>query len=145
MKFTFFIIILAAIVAAVAYGSINWQKYGNILGKKQDIALIDLMKFANLNDGKNFCTKGYLIQFEGITVLKTTADNDLYKQSVWINNVSGKSFFVDALGDNKAAGARVCGKFESGRGMGFGQPSIWNQQISVQSFEITGEVKPLNN
>ena len=145
MKFTFYIIILAAIIAAVTYGAVNWQKYGNILGKKQDIALVDLMKFANLNDGKNFCTKGYLIQFQGSTVLKTTADNDLYKQSVWINNVSGKSFFIDALGDNKAAQARVCGKFESGRGKGFGQPSIWNQQISVQSFEISGRTLPLSN
>src|SRR3989344_1855506 len=145
MKFTFFVIILAAIIAAVTYGAINWQKYGNFTGKKQDIALIDMIKFANLNDGKNLCTKGYLIQLQGATVLKTAANNDLYKQSVWINNVSGKSFFIDALGDNKAAQARVCGKFESGRGKGFGQPSIWNQQISVQSFEIIDEVKPLNN
>ena len=145
MKFTFFIIILAAIIAVLTYGAVNWQKYGNILGKRQDIAFGNLTSLANFYDGKDICTSAYLIQYQDAVVLKASIDGDLFKNSVWVNNVSGKSFFVDALGNNKAAQARVYGKFESGRGMGFGQPSIWNQQISVDIFKIIGRTQPLSN
>ena len=136
MKFTFYIIILAVIAGVITYGAINWQKYGNFTGKNEDADFDNLLQLANFYNGKNVCTSAYLLQSEDSTVLKANFDNDIHANSIWINNISGKSFFVDALGDGKGAKARVCGKFQYGQG--FGQPSFWNRQIDVSNFEIKG-------
>ena len=140
MRLTFFIIILALIVGAVAYGATNWQKYGRFWGKEaKDVDIKTLTGFGNFYDGKTICTRGYLIQMSESTVLKKNLSSDILNDSIWVNNVSQKSFFVDALGDNKGAFARVCGLYQSGRGKGFGKPSIWNQQIDVGDFELLGK------
>src|SRR3989344_5531850 len=145
MKFTLLVIILAVFIAVITYGAINWQKYGTLWGQKmKDVETGQLIGFGNLYDGKNICTKGYLIQMSTSIVIKQNLSNDILNNSIWVNNVSGKSFFVDGLGENKAAPARVCGKYQSGRGKGFGQPSIWNQQIDVSDFELLGKTTVLS-
>ncbi len=144
MKLTFLFIVLIAILAAAAYGANNWQKYGTFWGKgAKDTDLSQLISLGNLNSGKTICTKGYYIEMSGTTVIATSLGGEIYKNSIWVNNVSGKQFLIDALRGSKAAMMRMCGKFEYGSG--FGQPSVWNEQIDVSDFEQLESTVPLQN
>lgn len=143
MKLTFLFIILIAIVVAAAYGANNWQKYGSFWSKDaKDMDLSQLISLGNLNNGKTVCTKGYYMETPGTTVIATSLNSEIYKNSIWVNNVSGKQFFIDALkSGGRAAMMRMCGKFEYGSG--FGQPSVWNKQIDVSEFEQLDKTIPL--
>ena len=141
-----FLLILALIIAAVVYFVNNWQKYGSFIKPRElkDIELSELVSFANFYNGRMVCTKGYYIETEGSTYIKMNLeDQDIFKKSVWIINQSGKNFFVDAIQGGKTALFRLCGKFESGRTKGFGNPSIWTHQMIVDRFEQLDRTIPL--
>ena len=139
MKFLFFVIILAAVGYGLGHNSASFQKIKNFFGNGyQEVDVSSLFSISNIYSGKNVCAKGYYIESMGISVLKPTFDGDLYNKSVWIVNATGRKIFVDALGDGKGALSKLCGKFESGGGKGFGQPSLWNYQITVEDFQLLG-------
>lgn len=139
------LLLVIALLAVVTYGAYNWQKYGNIFGHNYpDIDEKDLFTLGSLYDGKNICTKGYYVESSGASVLKINLDTDLFTRSIWVLNNSGRQVFVDALGDGKAVQIKMCGKFESGAGKGFGQPSVYNQQLTVEGFELLGATTKLS-
>lgn len=143
-----FLLILVIIIAAVVYFVNNWQKYGTFIktSDTQEVEIAKLVSIANFYNGKVICTKGYYIESEGSTYMKMDlADQDIFKKSAWINNQSGEKFFVDAIQGDKAALFKVCGKFESGRTRGFGQPAVWTHQIIVEDFKQLEKTRTINN
>lgn len=144
MKLLFLIIVIVGFWYAWTNNFAPLQKIKVFFGAGyQDVEVENLFSIANLYNGKNVCTKGYYIESTGVNVLKQTFDGDIYNKSMWVVNNSGKKILVNALEDGKGASLKLCGKFESGRGSGFGQPSIWNHQITVQDFELLGKTELL--
>lgn len=138
MKFILFILFLA-IVASSVYASLNWQKVSTIWKMKdyKSVNLIDLLSYANFYNGQNICTQGFYTQSDHLSIIKVSLADDEYTHSAWINNTSGKKFFYEEAGNQtRSVKAKVCGKFESHRGGEFGNPPVWNHQITVESFEL---------
>jgi hypothetical protein len=71
-------------------------------------------------------------------------EEDRFTRSTWINNLTGKDIiFIYSAATSKYVWARLCGSFESHRGGEFGNPSVWNHQLTVKKFETFGEDKRL--
>lgn len=137
-----FIIIFAIFTAVLIYSLINWKNNGSFFGFSpyKNVDLAQLLSFANFYNGKNICTTGFYVASDHSSIIKVSLSDDEYTRSAWINNASGKNFFDEnTVGQTRSVEAKVCGKFESRRGGEFGNPSVWNHQITVEEFETFGE------
>ena len=139
-------IISILIVGILIYGFINWQQSGNFFGFSpyKEVRLVDLLAFGNLYDGKKVCSTGFYIKTPDLEILKVSMEEDRFTKSTWVNNQSGKDIiFTGSAASSKYVWARLCGSFESHRGGEFGQPSVWNHQLTVEKFQTFGEDKRL--
>lgn len=137
MRFILFILFLAIVTAGI-YASLNWQKVSTLwkMNGYKSVNLIDLLSYANVYNNQNICTTGFYLESDHLSIIKVSLDNDEYTHSAWVNNTSGKRFFDEAgAGQTRSVQTKVCGKFESRRGGEFGNPPVWNHQITVESFE----------
>ena len=141
---SFFLIIAAIIVGALFYGFINWQRSGNFFGfaPYKEVKLVDLLAFGNLYDCKKVCSTGYYVKTPDLEILKVSMEEDRFTRSTWINNQTGKDIiFSTTSSSSKYVWAKLCGSFESHRAGEFGNPSVWNHQLTVEKFETFGEEK----
>ena len=145
---SFFLIIAAIIVGALFYGFINWQRSGNFFGfaPYKEVRLVDLLAFGSLYDGKKICSTGFYVKTPDLEILKVSMEEDRFTRSTWINNQTGKDIiFSTTSSSSKYVWAKLCGSLESHRAGEFGQPSVWNHQLTVEKFETFGEEKRLEN
>ncbi len=138
MKFILFILFVIPIVSVAVYASLNWTKVSTLwkLNNYKTVNLVDLLSYANFYDGQNICTTGFYVESDRLSIIKVSLDEDEYTHSAWINNTSQKSFFDQRSTQTRSEKTRVCGKFASQRGGEFGNPPVWNHQITVENFEI---------
>src|SRR3989344_263961 len=130
---SFFLIISAITVGVLFYGFVNWQKSGNFFGFSpyKEVELVDLLSFGNLFDGKKVCSTGFYIKTPDLEILKVSMEEDRYTRSTWVNNQTKKDIiFSITSSSSKYVWATLCGYFESHRGGEFGNPSVWNHQLT---------------
>ena len=142
------ILIIAVLGGILVFGFINWQKSGNFFGFSpyKTVDLSELLSFANFYDSKKICTLGYYVQTGRLTILKVSLDEDEFTKSIWINNpLEEQIIFPSSVYPNKKVTAKICGHFESHRAGEFGNPSVWNHQLTVEKFETYGEPEIINN
>lgn len=137
-----YLLLLVILIGFSIYAMINYSNYGKILGKNpvDNIALTELLPYANLYDGKNLCTRGIYVQGNSLSIIKVNLNDDKFTKSIWVKVAPGNNLIIDASGSqNRAVEAKICGYFESHRGGDFGEPSIWNHQLTVKTFDKLGE------
>ena len=145
---SFFLIISAIIVGVLFYGFVNWQSSGNFFGfaPYKEVKLVDLLSYGNLYDGKKVCSEGFYVKTPDLEILKVSMDENRFTKSTWVKNQSEKEIiFTYYAAPSKYVWARLCGSFQSQRGGEFGEPSVWNHQLTVEKFETFGEEKRLEN
>jgi|SRR3989344_5168657 len=145
---SFFLIVSAIIVGVIFYGFVNWQRSDNFFGfaPYKEVRLVDLLSFGNLYDGKKVCTEGFYVKTPDLEILKVSMDENRFTKSTWVKNQSEKEIiFTYYAAPSKYVWARLCGSFQSQRGGEFGEPSVWNHQLTVEKFETFGEEKRLEN
>jgi len=49
--------------------------------------------------------------------------------------------FQPFVSGTKAVKAKLCGKFESRRAGEWGTPAVWNHNLTVDKFDILGEIQ----
>lgn len=136
-----YLLLLVILIGFSIYAMINYSNYGNIFGKTafDNVDLAELLPYANLYDGKDLCTRGIYVQGNSLSIIKVNLDDDKFTKSIWVKVAPGKDLIIDASGSqNRAVEAKVCGYFESHRGGSFGEPSIWNHQLTVKTFNMLG-------
>jgi hypothetical protein len=143
VKFLLLLIVLAGAGYYLLQITPGGQKIRTYFGSGYNqVKAGDLFSTASLYSGKKVCVNGYYLESAGIPVLKATFDADVYRNSAWVINASDKQILIDALGDGKGANVRLCGKFESSRAE-FGQSSLWDNQITVEDFQLLGKTSLL--
>ena len=137
------VFLISTIIAGILiYGFVKWQQNGSFLefSPYKEVRLDDLLSFGNLYDGKKVCTEGYYVKTHDLEILKVSMEEDRLTKSTWVNNQSGKDIiFTYSAASSKYVWARLCGSFQSERGGEFGEPSVWNHQLTVEKFETFGE------
>ncbi len=126
----------------MAYGLLNWQRYGTFLGKRgfENVVLVNLISFSKLYDGRRICTKGYVIEGNNVAFIKTGVSGDRFEGSAWLVNKTGQSFIFNTSNSvTKAVSARVCGYFQSNGQAEFGNPPFWKHQLTINEFSGLGE------
>jgi len=142
-----FIIIFAIFTAVLIYGFVNWKNNGTLFGFSpyKNVDLAYLLSFANFYSGKKICTKGYYIQTSNLFLLKVSLEENEFERSVWINNQSDKDIVLTTPQvPEKGTIATLCGLFESQRAGEFGEPPLWNHQLTVENFRTFGEELPVD-
>lgn len=137
-----YFVVLFLLISVFIYGAANFQSYGNVFGKRsfQKVELTQLLSYGNVYSGKDICTQGIYIESDKLTIIKVDLEEDQFTKSAWIDNPTGKSLIFDASKKaNKAIDAEICGSFLSGRGGEYGEPSVWNHQITVKTFTPLGK------
>ena len=145
---SFFLIVSAIIVGVIFYGFVNWQRSNNFFGfaPYKEVKLVDLLSYGNLYDGKKVCSEGFYVKTPDLEILKVSMDENRFTKSTWVKNQSEKEIiFTYYAAPSKYVWARLCGSFQSQRGGEFGEPSVWNHQLTVEKFETFGEEKRLEN
>ncbi len=134
MKLSSLFIVLIIIIAVSAYALSNWQKYGSFFGKRgyENVKLVDLVSFANLYNGKDVCTNGYVIEGNNASFIKDGVTGSRFEGSAWVvNNTSSNFIFNTSTTVTKAVMARVCGHFVSKGETEFGNPPYWKHQLTI--------------
>lgn len=142
MKLGSLVIVLIIIIAITAYVLPNWQKYGSLFGKRgnENVKLVDLVSFANLYDGKDVCTNGYVVEGKNTSFIKDGVTGSKFEGSAWIVNNTGANFIFNTSNTvTKAVMARVCGHFISKGESEFGNPPYWKHQLTISEFGSLGE------
>ena len=137
MKLGSLVFFLVTVSIIVAYALSNWQKYGTFWGKRdyENVELVNLISFASLYDGKYVCTKGYVIERNNASFIKTDVSGSRFEGSAWLINNTGRSFIFNTSSSvTKAVTSRVCGQFESKRDGEFGNPPFWRHQLTINDF-----------
>lgn len=140
------LLIPIAIILAVIFGLYNWQRTGQFFGFSQykNVDLTELLSFANLYSGKKICTQGFYVQTPTTSILKVSLSEDEFTRSAWVNNPTEKEIILQSsYAPEKSVQAKICGLFESRRAGEFGNPPVWNHQITVEKFETFGQPHPL--
>ena len=135
------------LILALIYGLVNWQKTGYFFSFSlyKDVDLLDLLSYANLYSGKKICTQGFYVQTPGTSILKVSLGEDEFTRSTWITNPTGNEIILQSpYAPDKSVQARICGFFESQRAGEFGNPPVWNHQLTVEKFETFGQPQSLN-
>lgn len=141
MKLGTILTLIIAICIIVAYALLNWQRYGTFWGKRgfENVELVNLISFSALYDGKTICTKGYVIEGNNSTFIKTGVSGSRFEGSAWLINNTGRSFIFNTSNlVTKAVMARVCGSFQSKRDGEFGNPPFWRHQLTINEFSGLG-------
>ena len=142
----FGLLVLIVIVAVSLYSIINLSKYGRFFGKTDydKINLIDLLSYGNLHSGKNICTEGFYVKTKKLAILKVSLNEDQYTRSAWVKTAPDQEIITEfpGLGDRYVRAA-ICGYFESARNGEFGDPPVFNHQITVSSYKTLGDTLPL--
>lgn len=136
------LVLLGSLVAVVVYGFINWQKNGRLFGSSpyKNVGLIDLLSYANVYDGKKVCTKGFYVSTPSLSIIKVSLNEDEFTRSAWVKNSTGDEIIISIPAvPERYIEAELCGYFESGRAGEFGNPSVWNHQITVEKFQTFGD------
>jgi hypothetical protein len=140
-------LILVIMIVVFVFGLVNWQKTGQFFGISayKNVDLVALLSFANLYSGKKICTEGFYVQTPGVSILKVSLSEDEFTRSAWINNPTEKEIILQSpYAPEKSVQAKICGFFQSSRGGEFGNPPVWNHQLTVEKFEILDQPQPLN-
>ena len=142
MKLGSILTFLAIVIAGLIYVLYNWQEYGSLIGRRgyENVKLVDLLGFANVYDGKEVCTVGYVVEGKNSIFIKGEISENKFEGAAWLVNASGKTFLFNTSGNiSRAQNARICGKFESKKGEYYGNPSFWKHQITVGEFQLQDE------
>lgn len=142
MKLGSLLIVLIVIIAVSAYALSNWQKYGSFIGRRgyENVKLVDLIGFANLYNGKDVCTNGYVIEGNNISFIKDGVTGSRFEGSAWVVNKTGANFIFNTSNTvTKAVTAHVCGHFISKGESEFGNPPYWKHQLTIGEFSGLGE------
>jgi hypothetical protein len=137
MRLSPFLIVLIIIIAVSAYVLSNWQKYGSFIGRRgyENVKLVDLVSFANLYNGKDVCTNGYVIEGKNASFIKDGVTGSRFEGSAWVVNNTGSSFTFNTSNTvTKAVMARVCGHFVSKGETEFGNPPYWKHELTINEF-----------
>jgi len=135
------------LILALIYGFVNWQKTGQFFGfsSYKYVDLTQLLSYANLYSGKKVCTQGSYVQTPGTSILKVSLGEDEFTRSTWINNPTEREIILQSpYAPEKSVQAKICGFFQSSRGGEFGNPPVWNHQLTVEKFETLDQPQPLN-
>ena len=108
----------------------------------RNVAIGELLSYANFYDGKKICTKGYYVETQIYSVIKVSLHEDEFTRSAWVNT-GDHEIFASKSYDKQAIIATICGYFESRRDGQFGTSPFWIHQITVESFKTEGESIPL--
>lgn len=134
------LLLLISLVGVSVYSIVNLAKFGQFFGHEQfkKIDLVELLSYGNIYNKKNICTEGYFVKTESLSILKVNLSENQYTRSAWIN--TDKQIVTDfpGLGDRYVK-AMICGYFESARNGEFGEPPVWNHQITVSTYETIGD------
>ncbi|OGD84823.1 hypothetical protein A2165_04640 [Candidatus Curtissbacteria bacterium RBG_13_40_7] len=137
----FKILFLIVLIVGVIFGLYNWQRTGRFFGFSfyNNVDFLELLSFANLHDGKKICTKGLYFQDSNISILRVSLDDDQFTRSAWIVNPTEKDIILQSpYAPKKSVQAQICGLFQSSRAGSFGEPPVWNHQITVEKFKTFG-------
>ena len=128
-------------VGFLIWGFTSWQKSGQFFGFSQykTVKLIDLLSYGNLYTGKKICTRGFYVQSVQVSIIKVSLEDDNFTRSAWILNPTGKEIVTQIPGRERITEATLCGSFESQRAGEFGNPSVWNHQLTVDKFQTHGD------
>jgi hypothetical protein len=135
------LLLLTAIVGFSIYSMVNFAKYGSIFKKTKynRVELVELMSYGNFHNGKNVCTKGYYVEDDKLRLLKLSLEEDRFTRTAWVITENREIITRVPGASTKAVEAEICGKFESARDGEFGEPPVWIQQITVDSYETFGD------
>ncbi len=136
------LLILVILAAFLIWGLASWQKNGSFFGFSpyKTVNLIDLLSYGNLYDGKKVCTRGYYLQADLLSIIKVSLKDDNYTRSAWVLNPTGQEVITQIPGQERIIEATVCGYFASQRAGEFGDPPVWNHQITLEKFQTHGDV-----
>lgn len=138
------LLLVIALVGVSLYSLINLSRYGQFFGKAEykKIDLIELLSYGNVRNEKNVCTEGYFVKTDKLSILKVSLSDDQFTRSAWIRT-EGEIINQYPGSDNRYVRAVICGFFESKRAGEFGDPPVWNHQITVSSYETLGDTQRL--
>ncbi|KKR51355.1 MAG: hypothetical protein UT84_C0001G0040 [Candidatus Curtissbacteria bacterium GW2011_GWA1_40_16] len=142
MKLSSLSVVLIVIIAVSAYALSNWQKYGSFFGRHgyKNVKLVDLVGFANLYNGKDVCTNGYIIEGNNTLFIKDSVLGSKFEGSAWVVNNTGSGFLFNTSNTvTKATMARACGHFVSKGESEFGNPPFWKHQLTINEFSALEE------
>lgn len=144
IKSNFGLYLLIFIIIASVYIFMNWQKSSRLLGFNpyRNVAIGELLSYANFYDGKRICTKGYYVETQIYSVIKISLYEDEFTRSAWVN-AGDHRIFPNKSFDKQAVVATICGYFESRRDGLFGAYPFWIHQITVASFKTEGDPFPV--
>ena len=142
----FGLLLIIAMVAVSLYSIINFSKYGQFFGKTdyRKIDLVVLLSYGNLYSSKNICTEGFYIKTQKLSIIKVSLAENQFTRSAWVKTNGDQEIITQfpGLGDRYVRAA-ICGYFESARNGEFGDPPVWNHQITVSSYQTLGDTLPL--
>lgn len=132
---------LCAIIAVLIFVSVNWQKSSSLFGFSpyKEVHILDLLTFANLYDGKKICTQGYYVESPSYKIIKVSLKEDEFRRSAWVK-ANDHDIIPGVSSEGNAVITTICGYFESSRNGEFGFPTVWNHQLTVESFKNEGEI-----
>lgn len=99
------------------------------------IELVNLLSFANFYNGKKVCTRGYYVRDSRLSIIKVRLDEVEYVRSAWVVSRVGDIIKTPQAGQTWIE-AEICGIFESRRDGQFGDPAVWQHQITVDSYKL---------
>ena len=134
------LLIICSIILILAYWLFSKRDGGKFTNFKQ-IELVELLSFSNFYNGKKICTRGYYVADDRLSIIKVKLEEDELTRSAWVALGSGR------IGPPSIeAGwveAELCGYFESRRDGQFGDPAVWQHQITVDSYKTFGNPIPV--
>lgn len=145
IKLIFILSIVALAIYLLNSKIIDLNKLGINFNKNdyKNVTLQNLVSYSNFYNEELICTEGYHVKSQDYNVLKTDINTDIFINSAWVEYEKGKEKVFDSLLDRgQAAKVSVCGKFESGRGKAFGNPTIWRKQITIEQYKLLDKPKP---
>lgn len=135
------ILIWIILIILAIYVMANFAKTGQFLKLSyfKNVELIDLLSFGNFYNNKKICTKGYYLQTPRLSILKVDPKDSEYIRSAWVKVPKGAEIITEVPQESRMVLATICGRFESKRAGEFGDPPVFNHQITVEKSEIHGD------
>ena len=133
----FLILVIALLIVSNKF--VNWKQYIKKLtnGGNSKVDISSLISYSNFYRDKYICTEGIHVKSSTFNILKADLGTDQFKSSIWMEYKEGKEGKFDTyIKNGYAAKVAVCGEFESGRGLSFGNPAVYNHQITVDEYEL---------
>lgn len=139
------LIFLIMSILLIILGLYNLSKTGSLLGdgEYKRVELVELLSFGNFYSGKKICTRGYYVKDYRLSIIRVNLKEDeLITRSAWVRTPN-EDIITSRL-STRYVEAELCGFFESKRGSEFGDPSVWNQQITVEKYKLYSQPAEIN-